>query len=563
MAELIASQSDLMSAVLRDTTQKVLDAVDRTKPIEPEIISANVVMNVEAVFAFHNAGVKKDGGTKWPIPLSPSPAQIAMMMASLYPIVRVSCIDTAVDDEYDLLALYQTDGPDEGIYVTRESVLKELARKFDFGLKKRDMDEILEVLKSLVPRVTRNKNRDLIAVGNGIFDYSTKTLMPFSPDYVFLSKSVVDYVPNAQNPVIHNPDDNTDWDVESWVYGLTDDPAITQLLWEIMGAIIRPYVSWNKSAWFYSDTGSNGKGTLCELMRNLCGTNNYAAMKLSDFSKDFALEPLTHVSAIITDENNVGEFVDKAADLKAIITGDTIQINRKFKQPIAYQFKGFMVQCVNDMPKVKDKSESFYRRQLFIPFRKRFIGVTERKYIKDEYLKRDDVLQYVLCKVLNTNYYTLSEPDACKMALEEYKDCNDPVRQYWTEFSDRFAWDLLPFTFLYDHYKAWFTRNMPGGSIIGSRTFIANLEAVLKTDNIWVILKDNSGKYLRMRPGRRMDAPEPIIIEYNLQAWMNKNPTNSIARKAQPNDIKDVYRGVVRLNAATEMNTTSSEQGTE
>ena len=64
------------------------------------------------------------------------------------------------------------------------------------------------------------------------------------------------------------------------------------------------------------------------------------------------------------------------------ITGDTIQVNRKFKAPISFKFKGFMVQCLNEMPRVKDKSDSFYRRQLFIPFTKCFTGA-ERKYIKD------------------------------------------------------------------------------------------------------------------------------------------------------------------------------------
>ena len=34
---------------------------------------------------------------------------------------------------------------------------------------------------------------------------------------------------------------------------------------------IRPNVSWNKSAWLYSTLGNNGKGTLCALLRNLCG----------------------------------------------------------------------------------------------------------------------------------------------------------------------------------------------------------------------------------------------------------------------------------------------------
>ena len=107
------------------------------------------------------------------------------------------------------------------------------------------------------------------------------------------------------------------------------------------------------------------------------------------------LEPMLYSVAIIVDENDVGTYIDKAANLKAIVTGDVIQINRKFKTPIPYQFKGFMVQCLNEMPRVKDKSDSFFRRQLFIPFTKCFTGA-ERKYIKQDYLKRKEVLEYGL-----------------------------------------------------------------------------------------------------------------------------------------------------------------------
>ena len=41
-----------------------------------------------------------------------------------------------------------------------------------------------------------------------------------------------------------------------------------------MGAIIRPHVRWNKSAWFYSERGNNGKGTLCDLLRKSCGRDS-------------------------------------------------------------------------------------------------------------------------------------------------------------------------------------------------------------------------------------------------------------------------------------------------
>lgn len=181
------------------------------------------------------------------------------------------------------------------------------------------------------------------------------------------------------------------------------------------------------------------------------------------------LEQLLHVSAIIVDENDVGTYIDAAANLKAIITNDVIGINRKYKTPINLQFRGFMVQCLNEFPRFKDKSDSFYRRQLFVPFDKCFTG-RERKYIKSDYLHRQEVLEYVMYKVLHMDYYSLSEPAACKAVLAEYKEFNDPIRAFFEELADRFSWDFVPFEFAYDLYKAWFLENSPSGSIQGRNT---------------------------------------------------------------------------------------------
>ena len=94
------------------------------------------------------------------------------------------------------------------------------------------------------------------------------------------------------------------------------------------------------------------------------------------------------------------------------------------------------MQCVNDTPRFRDKSGSLYRRQLIIPFNKSFTGA-ERKYIKQDYMHRTEVLEYVLHRVLSGSFYELSEPAAVKMALHQYKIENDPVRAFVEEFLDR------------------------------------------------------------------------------------------------------------------------------
>lgn len=534
-----------ISDVLRVVTQQYLDQINTAAPPSPEKIESDLLTAIQLVFTQENLGLPK--GAKWHIPQKLTFSQIAEIMARLYPICRIATSGEGADPAYDLLAIYQTSGPDEGIYVTSDEVFRRIARSYNYTISRKEFeDDLMTALRDIVPRKKRCHDKNLIAVNNGIFNFDTKQLLPFDPDKVFMSKSRVNYDANAQNVTIHNPEDNTDWDVETWMKELADDSEIVDVLWQILGAIIRPNVSWGKSAWFYSETGNNGKGTLCELMRQLCGEGSYAAIPLADMGKDFALEPLTRATAIIEDENDVGTFIDKAANLKALITNDVVQINRKFKTPIPYKFYGFMVQCLNEMPRVKDKSDSFFRRQLFVPFTKCFTG-KERKYIKNDYIHRPEVLEYVMKKVLHMNYYELNIPQACKDALDQYREFNDPVRQFADNILPQCKWDLLPWEFLFDLYKAWFKDVSPSGTVIGSTTFKKDLLVCIQDSDLWYYTDK------QVRPSHRMDSPEPLLLKYEnngMNKWMNPDYSNSKDRSKRalmnfamiPSKVKGLQR---------------------
>lgn len=526
-------------ATIRNVTISCLDDMTDADLSNPEYVEHTILNQVASTIELQNAVRPKS--SKWRIPDALMPAQIALILARTYNICRVITGGDGSDSEYDLLALYQTEGENEGIYVTDDESLRRLMREYNFGMSLLECKECASCLRDIVPRRERTSAPNLVAVGNGIFDFDTKVLSPFTPDQVFLSKSRVNYNDQAKNVVIHNPDDNTDWDVESWMAELSDDPDVVNLLWEILSAVVRPHVSWGKAAWFYSETGNNGKGTLCALMRNLIGSGSYASITLSEMGKDFALEPLVRSTAVIVDENDVGTFIDKAANLKAIVTHDVISINRKFKTPIAYQFYGFMVQCLNEFPRVKDKTDSFARRQLFVPFTKCFTG-HERKYIKDDYLKRREVLEYVLYRVLNMNHYVLSTPDVCKNVLDEYRAFNDPVRQFVEEIFPELSWDLLPYNFLYDLYVAWFRQNNRSGTVQGKNTFVKDLRGCLDQNPDWDCME--RGKLAKS--AGRMDRPEHLILQYNLDAWKNDYYRGSDPDKICRTPLKDTYFGVLR-----------------
>lgn len=441
------------------------------------------------------------------------PMQVAHLVNFLYCVRRIPCAGEKGNVDLDLLGIYQSEGPRAGLYETSDKAFREPMRNLKPTITDNEITEAHHVLRDIAWRVERCQSPELVPVNNGIFNYRTKELLEFSPEYIFLSKSCVNYNENAQNVVIQNPDDGSSWDVESWMASLSDDPAIVALLWQVVGAVIRPFVRWNKCVMFYATSGNNGKGTLCELMRSLCGEGRYASIPVENFGENFLLEKLPEVMAIIVDENNVGAYLDKAGNFKAVVTNDVVQINRKNRPAIPYQFFGLMVQCFNELPRIKDKSGSLYRRCLFIPFDKSFTG-KERKYIKEDYLKRPDVLEYVMYKVLHTTYYEFSEPAACRLALEDYKVYNDPVRQWWDDMSDKLVWDLLPWDFLYELYKQWCKDNNPSGKMTSKRGFIDQMREVADKDAIWecpyTVDKDGRKKDKQISASGRITCDEPL-----------------------------------------------------
>lgn len=506
---------------------------------EPEEIEHDILGMLRNEIMFHNSMAVP--GTKYKIPETLPNISIEEVMQKKYRFVNIF-FDGMKESDCGLLAIYMESGERAGTYSYDMDIIRREILRFNNSITKRGMDEVIHLIKLKAPKVYPCSEKNLVPVNNGIFDFDTKTLLPFTPDKIFLSKVRVDYNPFAKNMFIHNNDDGTDWDVESWILDIMDDkPDMAELIWQVIGAIIRSNVKWGCACFMYSETGNNGKGTLCSLMRNLVGEGSYTSITLADFGKDFMLEPLIHSTAVIVDENDVGTYLDKVGNLKAVITGDVVQINRKFKQPISFKFNGFMVQCLNELPRVKDKSDSFYRRQLFIPFTKCFTGA-ERKYIKQDYLKRTEVLEYVLYRVLHMDYEEFTVPEECKNALEEYKEFNDPVRQFMDEIMEQLQWDLVPFTFLYDLYKAWHAKSYPSGSIQGKNTFIKDVLNLIRESDTWYC----NNKSTKIRPEHRMDKPEPLIWDYKLEDWYNPNYKGNDVNKLCMPALKANYTGILR-----------------
>ena len=449
------------------------------------------------------------------------------------------------------LVTYEDAGPDEGLYVPAEDRIRRLARQYHYTISSKDLNAVVESVRDSVSLLVESEDGDVVALANGLFDLRTKELRPFSPKVVLTSKASVAFREGATTcPVM---DDG--WSVDEWIRELANnDPEVEQLFWEIIAALFRPEHPFKKAALLYSPTGSNGKGTFLELLRHLVGVDRVATLSISDFGEQFLPEALCSAFAVLSDENEVGDFLRKAGAFKAWVTHDWIRINVKYGPARSVKGRGLCVFCVNELPASKDKSESFYRRFVAIPFLKRFVGEDENSAIKNDYVKRPKVLEYVAHKALMMPWFdTFVTPAVCDKLLGQIRVENDPVLQFAEEFLPQFKWDLLPWRFSFRLYSAWMRKEVPSGHPVGSREFIKRMtDYVDKNPSCgWFVPRGADGNQKAMSTQNRIVGNEPLIVEYDLHEWMDIQPAGgSMCKIGIPHNIPINARGLMRAGTS-------------
>lgn len=449
------------------------------------------------------------------------------------------------------LMTYEDEGPNEGLYVPAEERIRSLARQYHYTISPKDLNAVVECVRDSVSLLKESEDSDVVALANGLFDLRTKELRPFSPKVVLTSKASVAFREGATTcPVM---DDG--WSVDEWIRELANnDPEVEQLFWETIAALFRPEHPFKKAALLYSPTGSNGKGTFLELLRHLVGVDRVATLSISDFGEQFLPEALCSAFAVLSDENEVGDFLRKAGAFKAWVTHDWIRINVKYGPARSVKGRGLCVFCVNELPASKDKSESFYRRFVAIPFLKRFVGEDENSAIKNDYVKRPKVLEYVAHKALMMPWFdTFVTPAVCDKLLGQIRVENDPVLQFAEEFLPQFKWDLLPWRFSFRLYSAWMRKEVPSGHPVGSREFIKRMtDYVDKNPSCgWFVPRGADGNQKAMSTQNRIVGNEPLIVEYDLHEWMDIQPAGgSMCKIGIPHNIPINARGLMRAGTS-------------
>jgi len=283
--------------------------------------------------------------------------------------------------------------------------------------------EVLSHLKLIAPRKPF-ANSKYIAVKNGILDFETLTLMPFTPELVIPNQIPHDWNPDVQAPVVDTVLDKIS----------CGDEGIRLLLEEAPGYALLRRSSYG-ATFFLTGFGKNGKSTYLDMVKGLLGKSNYSAVALKSLDERFKTAELFGKLANIGDD--IGKtFIEDNSIFKNIATGNTINVERKGEDPFDFDPYAKLFFSANEMPRIKDTTNGLMRRLWQIPFNARFSKnkpdfdpLILDKLRSDEAMQRFLVLAvHALRRIVENK--GLSEPKAILDEKRLYELKNNPVLQF-------------------------------------------------------------------------------------------------------------------------------------
>ena len=261
---------------------------------------------------------------------------------------------------------------------------------------------------------------EYINLQDGMLDLNTYELCEHSPDYLSTVQLPFKYHSNNLTPVF-----------EKYLDDITcGDTELKLVIQEMIGYCLSTSTVAEK-AFFLAGSGCNGKSVLAQLIQRLVGEGNYSNTSLSALNGSFGLASLVNSNVNIAAENSCGKI---CSDIyKAIVSGDTLEVNRKYQPALSVKLHAKLVLLFNTLPESDDLSYGFFRKTMIIPF--------DRTFTKDEIdvelidkLEKElsGIFQWALkgLQRLRNNNYVFSKCERCDKELKKYKLTLNPVAEF-------------------------------------------------------------------------------------------------------------------------------------
>ena len=322
---------------------------------------------------------------------------------------------------------------DDGIYTASYRLIESKMIEIIPNLKATQRSETLKYLEIITPNNEEPFSSNYLAFRNGILNLTTKELLQFSPEYAITNKIPWDYNPNAY-------DQTVDLTLNKIA---CNDESIRSLLEECIGYCFYRRNELSKS-FILTGTGSNGKSTFLDMVRNVLGRNNYVSLDIDELSEKFSTTTmfgkLANIGDDISDEFLQGKAISQ---FKKIVSGNDIKAENKGQDVFFFKPSVKLLFSANEIPRVRNKGfKAIKRRLVIIPFNAEFSkNDPDYKWNIISLLTEQTATEYLiqlglqgLERVLMNNGFTDSE--AVTKQIDEFEKDNNPIIQFVDEFGE-------------------------------------------------------------------------------------------------------------------------------
>ncbi len=277
----------------------------------------------------------------------------------------------------------------DGVYSDREEDIERMMVKHISSLTRARRQETLAYIQ-LNAKEKQFASTQYIVMKNGVFNLETWQLEDFSPEIITRNKIPIAYVPGAYYEVTDRTFNRT----------AVHDKKIRSILEEILGYIL---FRRNEFAAMFvlTSNGSNGKSSYLKIIRKLVGEFNTASLDLKELDQRFKTAELFGKLVNIGDDISKS-YIKESSVLKKLATGETLNVERKGKDPFDFTNYAKLIFSANEMPRINDYTDGLGRRLQIVPFKAKF-SVDDDDYdpfITDKLLS-DESMHYVLNLALN------------------------------------------------------------------------------------------------------------------------------------------------------------------
>lgn len=171
---------------------------------------------------------------------------------------------------------------------------------------------------------------------------------------------------------------------------LSDAEQLKLLVFEIIGACMVTHTRWEKAFMFFGP-GANGKSVLGSVLKSIIGAKNTAAVPPKRFGEKFQVSHLEGKQLNLVTELDQGERIPDGS-LKAFISGETITVENKHRNPREIKPIAKHVFLTNHLPRLRDQSDGLFRRMIVIPLRRQFTGHAADPNLSEKLVKEKDAI---------------------------------------------------------------------------------------------------------------------------------------------------------------------------